>query len=422
MGFRLEWYLIGCGGKITGRQVGELLSPNYPNQYQNSLTCFWEIEVDYGYDIEVSVNHLDIEHHTDCEYDSLSFATDRNFNQTLTKLCDMQDTHKTHFTTHGHILFVKFETDDTSGKAGFNVTYRRVPSSCGGMFESRQGLISTRNYPKQNYEDKSICEWDIKTDISHSLVLTLLEFDLEDSNGCTKDKLEIIDTVFNRTLWIGCGAIDPNRTVFGSQRNELLVRLTTDDTISAKGFKANFTQSCGSRIIVDGTGSMDFVKSTNEMHCVWTFIAKDSSKKVTLTFTNARIRSTDIGINCTTQVMVFDGDSVDGPMRVKFCDAVVVPAIVSNGNALTVSLFMLIAKLNTALRVTYSSMDNCKCMCDSMSSTVCITNIAIAFYKQIAALSTLEHLPASLRRLCIQPHRHLASLVSGESQRALEIE
>lgn len=355
--------MIGCGGKLTGRQSGELLSPNYPNPYPHSITCFWEIEVDYGYDIVVAVNHLDIEYHANCEYDALKFSNDRSFNQTVTKLCTFIDSNSTVFTSHGHLLYVKFETDDSSSRRGFNVTYQRVPSTCGGKFISRTGVISTRNYPTQNYENNWICEWDIKTDISHTLVFRLLEFDLEDSAGCVHDKLEIIDTVFNRTLWVGCGNLKPNETVFNSKRNEMLIRLTTDSAITAKGFKANYTQSCGSKIIVDGTGTMDFEMTAGDETCEWNFIAKDPSQKVTLTFTLARMIAIGM-INCTTSVDVFEGDEAGGPLRLRFCQPKLVPAIVSNGNALTVVLTTIHSRFGGTLGVTYSSLDNCKLIFD----------------------------------------------------------
>lgn len=355
----MEWYLIGCGGKLSDRESGTILSPNYPNQYPHNIICLWEIEVDYGYDIEITVNHLDIEGTVDCRYDYLMFATDRNFNQTIAKLC--QTVHESGYTyaASGHLIYMKFGTDGNDARVGFNVTYRQVVSSCGGKFVSQSGVISTRNYPKQNYEDNAICEWDIKTDISHSLTLQLLDFDLESSTDCKKDKLEIIDTAFNQTLWSGCGNLKPNETTFKSKRNELLVRLTSDDNINAKGFIANYTQSCGSRIIVTEPGLLKFRRTTNENSCVWRFISKDPTKKIRLTFTRARLLTSDIS-NCTMQVRVLDGDSITGPERLSFCTSKVPPAIISNGNALTVLFYTVYNIADLGLEASYSVLDNCE--------------------------------------------------------------
>lgn len=318
--------------------------------------------MDYGYDIEITVNHLDFESSSGCQYDSLHFATDRNFNQTVVKICNRIVDSRNTYTAHGHQLFVKFESDENVARSGFNVSYRQVASSCGGSFVSQKGVISTRNYPKQNYEDNAICEWDIKTDIAHSLTFQLIQFDIESSSNCRKDKLEIIDPVFNQTLWLGCGSLDPNKTIFESQRNELLIRLTSDDKINAKGFTGNYSQSCGSRIIVTEPGLFKFQQTPRDdgrpISCMWNFIAKDPSKKITLTFTRAEL-SLGAVIVCSIEVKVFDGDSILGPLRQKFCTSKVPPTIVSNGNALTVQLNT-IFQGDMTIEASYSVLDNCE--------------------------------------------------------------
>lgn len=300
------------------------------------------------------MNDLHLERDPVCAADSLKFATDRNFNQTFATLCNTASTGQV-YTSKGHLLFVKFEADHDINGMGFDLSYQKVKSSCGGIYKGGSAIISTPNYPKTNYENNITCEWDIKTDISHSITLNILEFDIEESPGCAKDKLEIIDIIFNKTLWSGCGR-KSNQTSFTTQRNELLVRLKTDETVNAKGFKAEYTQSCGSSIIATDSGVINFRRTTSEKNCVWRIISEDLTKKVSLTFTHSNLKE---NIRCSAEVKVIEGDGIDGPVRKSFCDSKVPPTIVSNGNALTI---VATTKEDEDIQfdAVYSVLDKCK--------------------------------------------------------------
>lgn len=58
---------IGCGGLLT-RNSGTIQSPNYPKPYPPSTKCEWQIEVDFGYSIEIRFTEIDVEKDL-CDYD-----------------------------------------------------------------------------------------------------------------------------------------------------------------------------------------------------------------------------------------------------------------------------------------------------------------------------------------------------------------
>lgn len=354
-GFRLEWFVEGCGGVLTHPQ-GELLSPNFPKKYSHEVTCIWEINVDFGNLIEVTVNEIDLESSNKCDFDVLNFSNDRNFTNHIAGFCEAQDISKV-VTSESHRLFVKFNSDETNNGRGFNATYKSVLASCGGKMYGSSGTISSKGYPSQNYENNHTCEWNIKTDPSHSIKFQLLDFDLESSENCSKDYLEIYDPVFKNILWKGCGNPILNQTVFNSKRNELNIILHSDDSINAKGFRANFTDSCGARILVNDSGSVSFRRSMEDYNCTWTFISADPTKKVTITFTYAKIfiEGED---GCFSKILVFDGDSDSGSLKKSFCGSKTPPAITSNGNALTVKLNTTSMSLANEFDVHYSVLDN----------------------------------------------------------------
>lgn len=297
-----------------------------------------------------------MESSNNCEYDSLMLANDRNFNSSIGHICSSQ-TKSQVFTSHGHKMFVKFNSDDSNNGRGFNLTYKAVFLNCGGMFVTSNGIISSTGYPTHNYENNLICEWSMKTDQSHSLVLQLLDFDLESSDNCTKDYLEVFDPVYNKTLWKGCGGQLPNVTTFKSQQNEINVRLVTDTALNAKGFKANFSNSCGGRIVTKDTGNFEFRFTRDSTDCQWVIISEDPAKKIVLTFTyvNIFLETTD---GCLSRVEVFEGDSDKGPLKKTFCGSMTPPAIYSNGNALTVKLNTTSLSFISEFDIHYSVVDD----------------------------------------------------------------
>lgn len=357
-GFRLEWYVEGCGGKLYHPE-GTLSSPNYPKRYPHAVTCLWEITAEYGQKIEVFINDLDIEHSSSCEFDFLSFSTDLSYNTTIMKLCQSQQT-PTVLTSDSHKLYVTFSSDDSNSGKGFNLTYRFRLSDCGGTFVAPSGVISTPKYPTQNYDNKLTCEWAIVTDASHSLTFQFTDFDLEESENCTKDYVEISDPVFHKVLWKGCGNQLPNQTVFKSQRNELVVRLVTDQEITAKGFRGNFTKNCGARLNTNSSGEFQYqrsVMSNDDSICIWTIISDDPARKVTLTFKYLSLYFEIL--EGLSNIQVFEGDSDRGPLKTAFSGSKPPPAITSNGNALTVKLNSSTNYLSE-FHIHYSVLDNGK--------------------------------------------------------------
>lgn len=296
-----------------------------------------------------------MESSSSCEYDYLMISNDQNFNSSFGHICNSHSTNQK-FTSNGHKLFVKFNSDDSNSAKGFNLTYKSVLLNCGGKFVTSKGIISSTGYPTHNYEKNLICEWNIMTDKSHSIVLQLLDFDLSDN--CTKDFLEVLDPVYNRTLWKGCGNHLPNVTTFKSEQNAINVRLVTDvDSPTAKGFKANFSNSCGGRIVTKDTGDFEFRYTRDNTDCQWVIISEDPAKKIILTFTYVNIFLETIE-GCLSKVEVFEGDSDKGPLKKTFCGSKTPPAIYSNGNALTVKLNTTSLSFVSDFDIHYSVVDN----------------------------------------------------------------
>lgn len=352
----MEWYLEGCGGKLTAPE-GLLNIPNDQQRNDNDLMCIWEIVLEYGQKIEITIVDIGFETSKNCTDVSIAYAYERDFKNPIGKFCSVRD--KNHVTTtRGHQLFVKFEAHQNDHNRDLKITYKSVETNCGGSFFGSEGVISSPNYPLKNYENNQTCEWFLKTDESHTILLTFFDFMLETSDNCTKDFVEVIDPLFNKILWKSCGTQFPNQSVIQSQRNEMVVRLVTDNENNSKGFEAQYTTSCGSLISTSSSGKVHYQRDhrSKEDKCLWTITSEDLTKKIVLTFTHIMIPHD----KCNSKIEVFEGFTDTGPLKASFCDLKTPPAFYSYGNALTVKLNFSRDFDSSEIEFYYSVLDNRK--------------------------------------------------------------
>nr|XP_012218853.1 PREDICTED: cubilin-like [Linepithema humile] len=348
-GFRLEWQVHGCGGYLTKPNDG-FTSPGYPSTYPMNIDCEWFIEVDHTYSIELTFHDINTEKRKSCLFDKLEIYNGENADTLkLAQLCYSDK--PLVYTSSGNKMFVKFHSDSSYASRGFNASYRSVPLLCGGKFVTDSGFIHSAKYPS-NYPFNQNCEWQIEVDRNHVVNLTFLDFDFENSRNCTDDSIKIFDGSTRDDLLLGthCGNQLPPSYV--SSSNQMLVVMQSDNLISAKGFKAQYTRACGARIIVKDYGFITSPTVSNgdieETNCTWTLIAENPDDHVTITFTHMNIDPLEITFSLSPNeddcdwdyVQVLEGEGMDGPSLGKWCNNKTPPPITSTGSSLTLHLFV----------------------------------------------------------------------------------
>ena len=68
----------GCGG-IMSSVSGEIISPDYPQQYHRRSECYWTIKVNEGSSIKLHFVDLDLEADGDCTYDYVEVSNFKFF-------------------------------------------------------------------------------------------------------------------------------------------------------------------------------------------------------------------------------------------------------------------------------------------------------------------------------------------------------
>ncbi|XP_055601686.1 cubilin homolog [Uranotaenia lowii] len=360
-GFRLEWQINGCGGILT-KPVGTFSTPNYPNEYPVSTHCHWTISMPVGYVVEVMIQDFNMEASGTCRYDGLAFSNTEDFSQVITEFCHTQR-EPVKLISSGHMLYAKFFSDQTYTYKGFTATYRMLPAKCGGLITSHQGVVYSPNYPR-NYPSNSSCEWTIQTNPAHTLQLTFEDIGIVRSDNCTKDYVKVYDGPIrdeSKLLMTICDS-EANVTSAISSGYRMLVVFQSDEALEAKGFRANFTTNCGAKINVTQSGiiSLENTFTIRSENCTWILMAEQLTQHITLQVMHMNV--VEVEGNCLANLTIHDGDSIEAPIRYAGCGSKSPPALVSNGNSLTIHItsedFNLFSLLGTQFVASYTTLEN----------------------------------------------------------------
>ncbi|XP_044726579.1 cubilin-like [Chrysoperla carnea] len=356
-GFRLEWVIEGCGGELTHPQ-GSIISPNYPKYYPLNTVCEWVIKVDPDSSVQLTIHELEIERIYSCDFDNLAIynGPDDTAPQ-LTKLCATKK--NVTLTSSGNLMYVKFTSDASFQGKGFNITYKKVPIRCGGLFTANEGVITSRNYPK-NYDNNDDCYWLISLPKTYLIRLAFDDFDIEKQRNCTQDYVNVYDgnSTTAPLLLNHCGNTLPDPVTYISTDNTMLIHMSTDGLFSAKGFKANYTIQCGAHIVTDSSGIIDFTEpggNTFGENCTWTIESKNPGGHISLTITHLDLRddySFDDGED--NSLHIYNGLDNTSALIGSYKNHKIPPTIVSEGSAL--HLYLPLTYSTTVFVASYSAL------------------------------------------------------------------
>ncbi|XP_059839979.1 CUB and sushi domain-containing protein 3 [Hypanus sabinus] len=112
--------VVPCGGVLTERK-GSILSPSYPEPYDNNLNCIWKITVPEGAGIQVQVISFATEHN----WDSLDFFDGIDTN--APRLGSFSGTTiPALLNSTSNNLYLNFQSDISISAAGFHLEYTAI--------------------------------------------------------------------------------------------------------------------------------------------------------------------------------------------------------------------------------------------------------------------------------------------------------
>uniref|UniRef100_A0A673MZM1 CUB and sushi domain-containing protein 3-like n=1 Tax=Sinocyclocheilus rhinocerous TaxID=307959 RepID=A0A673MZM1_9TELE len=193
--------VVPCGGVLTMRR-GTILSPGYPDPYDNHLNCVWKVFVPEGTGIQITVVTFSTEHNWDSLdfYDGVDSNAPRLGSYSGTTIPPLLN-------TTSNTLFLTFQTDMSVFGAGFHLEYTgldscpepqtpsngvkvgdryfvgdvvsySILSECGGFLSDLNGVILSPGFPG-NYPSGLDCNWTVKLPVGFGIHLQFLNFSTE---------------------------------------------------------------------------------------------------------------------------------------------------------------------------------------------------------------------------------------------------
>ncbi|XP_039746472.1 cubilin [Pararge aegeria] len=362
-GFRLEWVNYGCGGYIT-KSEGSLVMDKISDS-AGELECEWIIETPLGTAVILKFSEFYMTESKNCTVDAIEIynGQSRAF-PLITRICVKGEIT---VAASSNILLVRLIKQSSLRDVYFKSIFTSQRKGCGGLIESQSGSIQSINYPK-NYDNDNDCLWSIRVPKNHRVDLKFMDLDLYSSTDTEEDcgdSIKIYDgpnlLALNYT-WLICPSTNISQII--SRNSTILVQFKTDEYGTAKGFKANFSMSCGAIIEAneDGIISNDKFLSYTNQDCTWTILAPEPSKKVKLTIRHLSLpKNTDIITNrkCPSSYLrVYDGNDQMAPLIEEYCGRKAPPTIVSHGSALTIQLGSYTNTIEGQFSAHYSTLTN----------------------------------------------------------------
>ncbi|XP_030055456.1 cubilin isoform X1 [Microcaecilia unicolor] len=334
-------FISRCGVNFTA-SFGRIISPNYPDEYNNNLSCSYIIDAGSEAFVILQFQSFELESSTNCFNDGVKiFSGSRAAGSFITRSCGT--TIPRPVSTKGPMLLYFYSNSATVGH-GFQANYRVLP--CGGTFSSSYGTVNSPTHSFTNYHNNMNCTYLITARSNRVVELKFNQFDLEASSSCVFDYVAVYDGPNINATSLGkfCGNVLP--PILRSSNTSLLLVFRTDFSITRGGWRASYRQTLGPQhgcggFLTNSRGSFgspdsDFDgKYDKYLDCVWT-MAAPVNKKLNLTFLTFALEAQSSG-NCVYDyVKVYDGSDTNAVLVGTFCGSILPESFLSTSNFLTV--------------------------------------------------------------------------------------
>ncbi|XP_067040930.1 bone morphogenetic protein 1-like [Acropora muricata] len=274
---------------ITGEISGEIEYPSSGTYGVNETKC-WRIEVPKPYKgIKIIYHRYELEECLNCECDSLkrtsyygdlrwSGGTCGRYSSDYLNYYNRFQGSKVGEVISGQNVYLRLKTDNSIHYSGIKISFIVASDNLGSgqtFLNVSSGQISTPKFGLKNYQENFNWEWYLLAPEGHQIQIKFESFELEQSEHCQNDYLEIREAYFKdpndpREIQGVDGAVLA-RPMCGnnlpreihSAGNMVWVHFHSDsnDTTTYKGFNATFTSSESTTLSISYASSLVFLTS-----------------------------------------------------------------------------------------------------------------------------------------------------------------
>ncbi|XP_064472120.1 cubilin-like [Ornithodoros turicata] len=231
-GFKAN-FTQGCGATVNVDVPGAISSFNYPHYSTSPLgsSCSWLLITNVtGEKVSLTITHIE-KSMRGCFSSNVTIRNGPSPDSPILDTLCSRSIPPT-FTSTGSALYVQSYT------AVFRAVYSAFTASCGGTLEGDHGYFASAGHP-YSYHPSQDCVWTIKASEGNFFQLSVLQLDIEASEYCGKDYLEIRETNSDGPL-LGrfCGS-DPPANL--TQAAGFWIKFRSDEEGTGAGFKLEFS-------------------------------------------------------------------------------------------------------------------------------------------------------------------------------------
>ncbi|XP_065056204.1 cubilin-like isoform X2 [Rhopilema esculentum] len=208
-------------------------SPGYPSSYPNDVKCHYHILAPYDRAVSLNFKKFSLQPGRSCTNDSLTVSEKGFF---VKSFCGEKGAFT--WTSRGSLVTMIFKSDSSSTSSGFYGYYSTAHKACYKSYESKTGSFTSPGFP-EHYPSSATCEYLITVEERKMVMIVFSEFDLQYVSECRNDSVQIFDATESGYTPAAkfCGT---GKREFRSKGNRVLVRFTSDLTISRSGFAATY--------------------------------------------------------------------------------------------------------------------------------------------------------------------------------------
>lgn len=328
-------YQVACGGELTGE--GVIRSPFYPNVYPGERICRWTIHQPQSQVVLLNFTAFEMGSSAHCDTDYIEIGSSPVLGSPENKKYCGTDIPSFITSVYNslHVVFVKSSSTENHG---FMAKFSTEALACGEILTESSGIIQSPGHPNI-YPHGVNCTWHILVQPGHLIHLEIRQFHLEFHYNCSRDYLEIYDTVSDTSLGRYCGkSIPPSLT---SNTNSLKLIFVADADLAYEGFVINYEATDASAACLedytDESGiftSPNFPSNyPNNMECIYR-ITVETSQQIALHFTDFSLEEPIGGACAADYVEITNGGYASSPPLGKYCGSNPPPRIISHSNKL----------------------------------------------------------------------------------------
>ncbi|XP_017135474.1 cubilin homolog isoform X2 [Drosophila miranda] len=247
-GFLLNWQQAGegCGGKLSS-PVGSIHSPHSMAGNRGALACDWQIILAEGSRVTLQIESQD---ENLCSGHLTIFDGPTTSSCALPLRCNETSSHSS-IVLHSssNRVLVRYDVGhDSPDGTSFVLDYA---TNCRVRLENLQGAVETPNFP-ENYPPDTSCEWDISAGGGRNhihLVFSHLSVEQYVPGICDFDYVMLSDMKDDQLLEDRRLCSNEGVAPLTSKGNRLLLKFSSDATLQAKGFRAEYKRiGCGEHL------------------------------------------------------------------------------------------------------------------------------------------------------------------------------